>query len=111
MGHSGFPTVTIASSIMAVNAKNHGKMKKYSAFQSSLALHESHGIDDNAKCSSITVLLSNGALHYIVEITDLPYAFLESLLLSTERCLKYFLDVLSKLCHEFCTSFLLSFKC
>lgn len=41
------------------------------------------------------------------EITDLPYAFLVfiKLLWSTERCLKSFLDVLSKLCHAFIVHF------
>jgi len=41
------------------------------------------------------------------EITDLPYAFLVfvKLLWSTERCLKCFLDVLSKPYHEFVVHF------
>lgn len=47
------------------------------------------------------------------EMTDLPYAFLVfiKLLWILERCLKCFLDVISKLHHELIVHFLLSFEC
>lgn len=58
--------MTNVAHLLTLNAKKHGKMKKYSAFPNSLALPESHGIDNNAEYSSIAVLLSNGALQYIL---------------------------------------------
>lgn len=67
LGHVGFPTVTSVAPLWTVNARKHGKMKKCSAFPNSLALAASHGVDDNAEYSSIPVLLSNGALHYLVQ--------------------------------------------
>lgn len=57
--------VTNTINLLTINAKKHGKMKKYSVFPSSLTLRKRHGIDDNAEYSGIAVLLSNGALHYI----------------------------------------------
>lgn len=56
---------TNAINLLTINAKKHGKMKKYSVFPSSLTLPKKHGTDDNAEYSGIAVLLSSGALHYI----------------------------------------------
>lgn len=58
--------MTNIAPVFTVKAKNNSKMKKYSAFSNSLVSPESYGIDDNTEYSSITVLLSSGALHYIL---------------------------------------------
>lgn len=65
LGHIEFPTVTNTVNLLTINAKKHGKMKKYSVCPSSMTLPKRYGIDDNAEYSGVAVLLSNGALHYI----------------------------------------------
>jgi len=57
--------VTNTVNLLTINAKKHGKMKKYSVCPSSMTLPKRYGIDDNAEYSGVAVLLSNGALHYI----------------------------------------------